>query len=74
MEEEIEEKLQEIYNFKIEVEFKEFRHYLINCYVDYDIFYIDILYDSRATFNSNINNICDKIDNELVKLFKKVYN
>lgn len=72
MEEQIEEKLNEIYNFGISVKFKDFRQYNIYCRIDNEkAFEIPILLDARGTFESNIYNICLKIDKEIINLYKK---
>lgn len=72
MEEQIEEKLNEIYNFGIYVKFKDFRQYNIYCRIDSEkAFEIPILLDARGTLESNIYNICLKIDKEIINLYKK---
>lgn len=71
MEEEIEEKLNEIYNFPIEVKFVDFRKYEIFCKPIKDGFCIPILYDSKMTIEANITNASMKIDREIINLYKK---
>ena len=71
MDEEIKDELEKIYMFPIEVEFIDFRQYKITGSVDMQNFSVIIIYDSTATLNANINNIVYKIDNEIIKLFKK---
>ena len=71
MDEEIKDELEKIYMFPIEVEFIDFRQYKITGLVDMQNFSVIIIYDSTATLNANINNIVYKIDNEIIKLFKK---
>lgn len=71
MEIEINEELEKIYNFKIEVSFVDFRQYRIYCEIEKNK-KIDliILYDNYSTFESNINRIVERIDNDIPKLFK----
>lgn len=70
MEEEIQEKLEEIYNFSIEVKFKEFRQYEIYCKIDNEKdFCITIIYNGKSTFEENITNIKQKINCEIIKLY-----
>lgn len=71
MEEEIQEKLQEIYNFTIEVKFIDFRKYEIYCKPLKDGFCLPILYDGKMTLEANITNASMKIDREILKMFKK---
>ena len=71
MEEEIQEKLQEIYNFTIEVKFIDFRKYEIYCKPLKEGICIPILYDGRMTLEANITNASMKIDREIINLFKK---
>lgn len=72
MEEEIQDKLEEIYNFRIDVKFKDFRQYEVYARIDNEkAFCIPILYDSRATLEANITNIKDRIDAEIVELFRR---
>ena len=71
MEEEIEEKLQEIYNFPIDVKFVDFRKYEIYCKPKGDGFCIPILYDGKSTLETNITNAELKIDREIIKMYKK---
>lgn len=70
MEEQIQEKLEEIYNFRIEVNFIEFRHYIIHCVIDYEKgFSVPFLYDCRFTIDANISSLRNKINNEIVNLY-----
>lgn len=72
MEEVIQDKLEEIYNFRIEVKFKDFRQYEVNCQIDKEkTFTISILYDTRSTLESNISIIRNRIDAEIVDLFRR---
>ena len=75
MEDEIQEKLEEIYNFGIDVQFKDFRQYEIYGSIDHEkVFCIPILYDARTTLEANITNIKDRIDAEIVELFRRREN
>ena len=72
MEDEIQDKLEEIYNFSIDVKFKDFRMYDIYCRIDHEkAFCISILYDAKSTLEANITNIRNKIDAEIVELFRR---
>lgn len=72
MEDEIQDKLEEIYNFRIDVKFKDFRQYEVYARIDNEkAFTISILYDVRATLEANITNIKNRIDAEIVKLFRR---
>ena len=71
MDEEIEEKLKEIYKFDIEVNFIDFRQYEIKGKIENVEFTLPILYDSYSTIEVNISSIVTKIDNLLPTIFKK---
>ena len=68
MEQEIEEKLENIYkNLKIEVKFKDFRKYEINVTINNeDINYFDYIYDVTLTLDANISIIRKIIDNKII--------
>lgn len=76
MEDDIQEKLQEIYTFPIEVEWVQFRQYRItgkikdNTFRD-NSFRIYYTYDVNFNVETNINSMKQKIDVEILKLFKK---
>ena len=75
MEDEIQDKLEEIYNFRIDVKFKDFRQYEIYGRIDSEkAFCIPILYDARATLEANITNIRNRIDAEIVYLYMRKEN
>ena len=75
MEEEIEEKLEEIYKDIIKVKFRDFGIYDIFLTLKGgQVIAIVFNYNSRVNIESNIRNIELKIDNELIKLYKNVYN
>ena len=72
MEDEIQEKLEEIYNFRIYVKFKDFRQYEVYARIDNEkAFCIPILYDVSLTLEANITNIKSKMDAEIVELFRR---
>ena len=75
MEDEIQDKLEEIYNFGIDVKFvkfKDFRQYEVYGRIDNEkTFCIPILYDARATLESNITQIRNRIDAEIVNLYRR---
>lgn len=68
MEQEIEEKLENIYkNLKIEVRFKDFRIYEINVTINNeDINYFDYTYDATLTLDANISIIEKIIDTKII--------
>lgn len=71
MEDDIQDKLEEIYTFPIEVEWVQFRQYrIIGKIKDYS-FKIYYTYDVNFTSETNINSMKLKIDAEILKLFKK---
>lgn len=71
MEMDLQEKLEDIYNFRIEVKFLDFRKYEIYCKTKLFEFCIPIIYDGRFTIESNIENAVHKIDKEILKFYKK---
>lgn len=72
MEDEIQEKLEKIYAFNIDVKFKDFRQYEVYARIESDkAFCIPILYDARATLEANITEIRNRIDAEIVNLYRK---
>lgn len=72
MEDDLQEKLAEIYNLDIKVTFQDFRLYEIVVTGQYkDIIKIIYQYDVRMTIDANIEQIVKKIDYEIAKIFKK---
>ena len=72
MEDEIQDKLEEIYNFRIDVKFKDFSQYEIYAQIDNEkAFCVPFLYDARSTIEANITNIRNRIDAEIVELFRR---
>lgn len=75
MEDEIQDKLEEIYNFRIDVKFKDFRQYEVYARIDNEkAFCIPILYDARSTIEANITNIKNRMDAKIVELFRRKEN
>lgn len=71
MEDDIQEKLEEIYTFPIEVEWVQFRQYRIIGKIKDNTFRIYYTYDVNFSNETNINSMKQKIDAEILKLFKK---
>lgn len=71
MEDDIQEKLEEIYTFPIEVEWVQFRQYRIIGKIKDNTFRIYYTYDVNFSDETNINSIKQKIDAEILKIFKK---
>lgn len=71
MEDDIQEKLEEIYTFPIEVEWVQFRQYRIIGKIKDNTFRIYYTYDVNFSEETNINSMKQKIDAEILKLFKK---
>lgn len=71
MEDDIQEKLEEIYTFPIEVEWVQFRQYRIIGKIKDNTFKIYYTYDVNFSNETNINSMKQKIDAEILKLFKK---
>lgn len=75
MEDEIQDKLEEIYNIYIDVKYKDENLYKIYVKLsDEKAFCIPFLYDKRGTLEANITELKNRIDRNIVNLFKKVYN
>ena len=74
MEDDIQEKLEEIYKFPIEVEWVQFRQYRItgkikdNAFKE-NSFRIYYTYDVNFSVETNINSMKQKIDAEILKIF-----
>lgn len=71
MEDDIQEKLEEIYTFHIEVEWVQFRQYRIIGKIKDNSFKIYYTYNVNFSDETNINSMKQKIDAEILKLFKK---
>lgn len=75
MEEEIQDKLEEIYEIYIDVKYKDVNLYEIYVKISEEkAFCIPFLYDKRGTLEANITELKNRIDRNIVNLFKKVYN
>lgn len=75
MEEEIQDKLEEIYELYIDVKYKDVNLYDVYVKIyEEKAFCIPFLYDKRGTLEANITEIKNRIDKNIVDLFKKVYN
>lgn len=66
--EELEEKLQEMYNLEIKVTKDEFGFIYINFGNKFEIPFI---YQKQLTFEINLRNAKDKIEKEIIKLYKR---
>lgn len=73
MEEQIQDKLEEIYNIPVDVKFIDFRQYGICVSIENGkrLICFPFLYENRTTFEVNIQNIVDKINSEIPKLYMK---
>lgn len=72
MEQEILEELEKIYkNFKIEVEFIDFRKYKIMLEIDRKKCEFEYLYNVNFTKSYNISIICYKIDKLILQYYKR---
>lgn len=75
MEEEIQDKLEEIYELYIDVKYIQGKLYEVYVKISEEkAFCIPFLYDRRGTLEANITEIKNRIDKNIVDLFKKVYN
>jgi hypothetical protein len=72
MEEQIKEELEKIYkNFKIKVEFVDFRKYKIILEIDTKKCEFEYTYNVNFTKDYNISIICYNIDKKILQYFKK---
>lgn len=75
MKDEIQGKLEEIYNNYIDVKYKDINFYEVYVKISEEkAFCIPFLYDKRGTFEANITELKNRIDRNIVNLFKKAYN
>ena len=73
MEEEIEEKLEKIYTPFVKVKFRDFGIYDVYLNLNpQNMIAIVFKYDAKMTLESNLTNIQNKLDREIVKAFKKI--
>lgn len=68
---EIQDELEKIYTIPIEVKWRDFRIYDVYFTINRNVGSIAFIYDMQSTKDYNISNICQKIDNEIVKMYKK---
>ena len=71
MNEQIQDKLEEIYLFDIEVEWLSFRQYKILGFLSRKNIKIIYTYDANLSLDTNIGIIMQMIDREILKVFKK---
>lgn len=71
MEEKIEDYLKENYKLKLEVKFKEFRHYIVNLLFPEATAEINFTYDNKFTFDANMESLKRFIDKCILEYFKK---
>lgn len=71
MKEQIQDKLQEIYLFDLEVEWLTFRQYKILGFLAGKTIKITYTYDANLTLDSNIGILIQMIDREILKVYKK---
>lgn len=71
MNEKIQDKLQELYLFDIEVEWLSFRQYKILGFLAGKTIKIIYTYDAKLTLDANIGIIMQMIDREILKVYKK---
>lgn len=71
MNEEIKDKLEEIYLFDLEVEWLSFRQYKILGFLAGKNIKIIYTYDANLSFEANIGILMQMIDREILKVFKK---
>lgn len=75
MADEIQNKLDKIYNIYIDVKYKDENLYDVYVKIyEEKAFCIPFLYDKRGTLEANITDLKNRIDRNIVNLFKKVYN
>ena len=73
MEEKLEEKLEEIYTVYVKVKFRDFGIYDVFLYLNpQNMIAIVFKYDAKMTLESNLTNIQNKLDREIIKAFKKI--
>lgn len=71
MNEKIQDKLQELYLFDIEVEWLSFRQYKILGFLAGKTIKIIYTYDAKLTLDANIGMLMQMIDREILKVYKK---
>lgn len=71
MDEQIQDKLQELYLFDIEVEWLSFRQYKILGFLAGKTIKIIYTYDANLSIDGNIGILIQMIDREILKVYKK---
>lgn len=71
MNEQIQDKLQELYLFDIEVEWLSFRQYKILGFLAGKTIKIIYTYDAKLTLDANLGILIQLIDREILKVYKK---
>lgn len=71
MNEQIQDKLEEIYLFDLEVEWLSFRQYKILGFLAGKTIKIIYTYEANLTLDANVGIIMQMIDREILKVFKK---
>lgn len=71
MEDKIQEELEKIYKFKIEVIFRTVKCYDVLIQIYGSEYVIPLLYDSTRTLESNISKLVPKIDKLILERFKR---
>lgn len=71
MNEQIQDKLQELYLFDIEVEWLSFRQYKILGILAGKTIKIIYTYDAKLTLDANLGILIQLIDREILKVYKK---
>lgn len=71
MNEQIQDKLQEIYLFDLEVEWLSFRQYKIIGFLAGKNIKVIYTYDAKLTLDVNLGILIQMIDREILKVYKK---
>lgn len=71
MNEQIQDKLQDIYLFDIEVEWLSFRQYKIYGFLAGKSIKLIYTYDTNLTLDSNVGILIQMIDREILRVYKK---
>lgn len=71
MNEQIQDKLQEMYLFDIEVDWLSFRQYKILGFLAGKTIKIIYTYDAKLTLDANIGILTQMMDREILKVYKK---
>lgn len=71
MNKQIQDKLEELYLFDIEVEWLSFRQYKILGFLEEKTIKIIYTYDAKLTLDANIGILMQMIDREILKVYKK---